>query len=42
VGLNNLVVVHTKHATLICHRDAAQRIKDVHAEIREVFGDDYV
>jgi len=42
LGVSDLIVVHTGHATLICHRDAAEAIKALHAKVKEVFGDDYV
>ncbi|QNN23488.1 NTP transferase domain-containing protein [Planctomycetales bacterium ZRK34] len=42
LGVSDLIVVHTKGATLICHRDAAESIKALHAKVREIFGDEYV
>lgn len=33
IGCEDLVVVHTRRATLICHKDQAQKIKAMQAEI---------
>jgi mannose-1-phosphate guanylyltransferase len=33
IGCNDLVIVHTKNATLVCPRSEAQRVKDLHAKI---------
>jgi mannose-1-phosphate guanylyltransferase len=38
VGIEDLVVVHTQGATLICHRDHAQKIKQLHQAVGEKFG----
>lgn len=35
VGVDNLIVVQTKDATLICHKDKAQDIKHLLSQIRE-------
>jgi mannose-1-phosphate guanylyltransferase len=37
IGVKDLVVVHSPDATLICHRDQVQRIK----ELVEQLGADY-
>ena len=29
VGVSDLIVVHTKDATLVCPREQAQRVKDI-------------
>ncbi|NLS92944.1 MAG: NTP transferase domain-containing protein [Planctomycetaceae bacterium] len=42
VGIENLVVVHTREATLICRRDHAEKIKQLHQAIGEKFGDEYL
>ncbi len=42
LGVTDLVVVHTKKATLICHKDAAQRIKELHKEVGDQFGERYL
>lgn len=33
IGCEDLVVIHTRRATLICHKDQAQKIKDLQSEI---------
>ena len=33
IGCDDLVIVHTKDATLVCPRSEAQRVKDLHANI---------
>ena len=35
IGCEDLVVVHTRDATLICHADAAQQVKDMAGEVPE-------
>jgi mannose-1-phosphate guanylyltransferase len=42
VGVDNLIVVHTPHATLVCHRDHAEKIKDVHGRVGQEHGQGYV
>ena len=41
VGCQNLIVVHTDNATLICPRDRAEEIKALQARIAEEHGADY-
>jgi len=42
IGVSNLVVVHTARATLICPRDQAQKIKQLHEQVGKEHGDEYV
>ncbi len=42
LGVDNLIVIHTPHATLVCHRDHAQKIKDLHGKVKDEQGDDYL
>ncbi len=35
VGLKGMVVVNTKDATLVCHKDDVPRIKELLAKIKE-------
>lgn len=42
LGVKDLVVVHTGKVTLICHRDAAERIKELHKAVGEVHGAEYL
>jgi len=41
LGVDNLVIVHSPDATLVCSRDAAARLKDLVARIDEQHGDRY-
>jgi len=42
IGLQNMVVAHTPDATLICHADATQRLKDLLAVIEKNTGDKFL
>jgi len=42
VGVKNLVIVHTPRATLVCPQDQAERIKELHKQIGEKFGKQYL
>jgi mannose-1-phosphate guanylyltransferase len=42
VGCQNLMIIHTPEATLICPADQAERIKDVHRQVGANFGPGYV
>lgn len=42
IGVDNLVIIHTERATLICPADEAQRIKELHARVGELFGEEYL
>jgi mannose-1-phosphate guanylyltransferase len=42
VGLDNIVVVHSPDATLVCAQDQLERVKEVVAVLGERFGDRYV
>jgi mannose-1-phosphate guanylyltransferase len=42
LGVDDLVIVHTPDATLICHRDHAERIKELHKAIGERFGGEHL
>ncbi len=42
MGIEDLVIVHTPDATLICHRDHAQKIKQLHEAVADKFGDAYL
>jgi len=41
IGCEEMIVVHTRQATLVCPKDQAQRIKDLHKEVEARFGDRY-
>ena len=42
LGCDDLIVIHTAHATLVCHKDHAQDIKQLQAAVAERFGAAYV
>jgi mannose-1-phosphate guanylyltransferase len=42
IGLENMVVAHTPDATLICHIDSTQRLKDLLAVIEKNTGDKFL
>jgi len=42
IGLEDLIVVHTGNATLICRKDRAEDIKKLQAIVQEKLGNDYV
>ncbi|MHB8898809.1 MAG: mannose-1-phosphate guanylyltransferase [Thermoguttaceae bacterium] len=42
VGVENLVIIQTGQATLICHRDQAQQIKQLHDAVKDKFGNAWV
>ncbi len=41
IGVKDLVVVHSRDATLICHKGEVQRIKDLVAELDDEFNGQY-
>ena len=42
VGCENLVIIHTPDATMICHADRVQEIKDLHKKVKDQHGEDYL
>lgn len=42
VGVEDLVIVHTERATLICRRDHAEKIKQLHKAVGEQFGKEFL
>jgi mannose-1-phosphate guanylyltransferase len=42
VGVEDLVIVHTPDATLVCHRSQTERIKELLRDIGERFGREYL
>ncbi|MFN4242582.1 MAG: mannose-1-phosphate guanylyltransferase [Tepidisphaerales bacterium] len=41
IGLSDIVVVHTRDATLVCPKSETQKIKDLVLRLKERFGDTY-
>ncbi len=42
IGCEDLIVIHTKHATLVCPKDQAERIKELHKAVGERCGERYL
>ena len=42
MGVDDLIVIHSPDATLVCRRDQSQSLKDLVARIVETYGDEYV
>lgn len=40
IGLEDVIVIHTKRATLVCRADQAEQIKKLHGVVGEKFGKD--
>ncbi len=40
IGCEDLVVVHTPGATLVCPKDRVQHVKTMHGKVAEMFGDE--
>ena len=40
LGCEDLIIVHTPEATLVCRADQAENIKEVHRLVGEKFGKD--
>ncbi|MFA9479622.1 mannose-1-phosphate guanylyltransferase [Phycisphaerales bacterium AB-hyl4] len=42
VGVEDLIVIHTDKATLVCRASEAEQIKKLHEQVGERFGDEYL
>ncbi|HEX8525280.1 MAG TPA: mannose-1-phosphate guanylyltransferase [Tepidisphaeraceae bacterium] len=42
VGLNDMIIIHTRDSTMICPKDDAQRVKELVGKVKEKFGNRYV
>ena len=38
IGCDDLIIIHTGDATLVCHKDKAEAIKELHKQVGEKFG----
>lgn len=38
IGCKDLIIIHTPDATLVCHKDRAESIKELHRQVGERFG----
>jgi mannose-1-phosphate guanylyltransferase len=41
IGISDMIIVHTKDATLVCPKQEAQRVKELLGRVREKFGSKY-
>src|SRR4051812_30138765 len=41
IGLSDMIIVHTKDATLVCPKGEAQRVKELVGKVKEKFGNRY-
>ncbi len=41
IGISDMIVVHTKDATLVCPKSDAQRVKELVARVKDKFGERY-
>src|SRR6185436_1925224 len=39
IGVSDMIIVHTKDATLVCPKSEAQRVKELVGKVKEKFGD---
>jgi len=42
IGVDDLIIIRTRHATLVCPKDRAQDIKALHQQVGEQFGEDWL
>ncbi|MEM6854292.1 MAG: mannose-1-phosphate guanylyltransferase [Planctomycetota bacterium] len=42
LGCEDLIVIHTQNSTLVCHKDHAEKIKQLHGEVGEKIGEGYL
>jgi mannose-1-phosphate guanylyltransferase len=42
IGCDDLVIIHTPTATLVCRKDRAEAIKELYQKISAQYGDEYV
>ena len=42
IGCNDLIIVHTPSATLVCRKDCAESIKELQKQVGELFGNEMV
>jgi mannose-1-phosphate guanylyltransferase len=41
IGVSDMIIDHTKDATLVCPKSEAQRVKELVGKVKEKFGDRY-
>jgi mannose-1-phosphate guanylyltransferase len=42
IGVSDMIIVHTKDATLVCPKSEAQRVKDLVGRVKEKYGERYM
>ena len=42
IGCEDLIIIHTPEATLVCRKDRAESIKELHRQVGEQFGKELV
>ena len=42
VGCEDLIIIHTAKSTLVCPKSQAERIKELHKQVGEIHGDEYL
>ena len=42
IGCDDLIIVHTPEATLVCRKDCAQQLKELYRQVGDRFGDEYL
>lgn len=42
IGCDDMIIIHTAKATLVCKKSQAEHIKELHAKVKEQFGEDYI
>jgi len=42
IGISDMIVVHTKDATMVCPKGEAQRVKELVGKVKEQFGERYL
>ena len=41
IGISDMIIVHTKDATLICPKNESQRVKEMVSKVKDKFGNKY-
>jgi mannose-1-phosphate guanylyltransferase len=42
LGCDDLMIIHTPDATLVCRKDRAESIKELHREVGRRFGSEFL
>jgi mannose-1-phosphate guanylyltransferase len=41
IGVSDMIIIHTKDATMVCPKSEAQRVKDLAGKVKEKYGDKF-